>query len=133
MDKAELRERMDKLFQRQQICLNVQKLLIVFTTVFYKCAIVLLPAHIAIVIVCGGILSNQASALASEKYPHVLLRTSYIGRGAGKDPYIIDEAKRRNDNLTVKILKFNNWTIYCFLAAMFAHIFMWCLSAALVF
>ena len=107
MDESALREQIKGLFQKQQMCLGFQKLLIVLTIVFYKHAVILLPVHIAIVVIWGGILSNQATSLARKKYPYVLSRTSYIGTGAGWDPHIMEEATGLNDSLTVKILKFN--------------------------
>lgn len=133
MDEDELREQMRGLLQKQQICLWAQRFLGVLTIIFYRHAILLLPIHLAIAMIWGGILSNQATFLARKKYPYVLLRTSCIGKGAGWGPYIMEEAASHNDNLTVKILKFNHWTVYHCVAAMFGNVFMWFLSAALVF
>lgn len=133
MDENELQEQTKSLLQKQQTCLKIQILLIALSIVFYKCAIVLLPAHFIIMVICGGRLSNKATSIARKKYPDVLLRTSYTGKGAGWDPYIMDEAERCNDNFTVKILKFNHWTVYFFFAAMLGNVFMWCLATALVF
>jgi len=115
------------------MCLTIQKLLIVLAIVFYQCAIVLLPAHVVLVIVCGGILSNQATSLARGKYPDVPLRACRIGKGEGWDPYIMEEAKRLDDSLTVKQLNFNRWTIYHVVVGVLGNVLMWFLSAALVF
>lgn len=133
MDENELQEQIKGLSRKQRICLGIQILLIALSIVFYQYAIMLLPAHFIVVMTFGGGLSNKATSLARKKYPDVPLRAGYIGKGAGWDPYIMEEAKRFNDDLTVKILKFNHWTVYCFLAAMAGNVFMWCLSAALVF
>ena len=133
MDKAGLQERMRKLLQRQRICLTIQKLLIALAIVFYRYAIILLPAHVAFVMICGGILSNQATSLARQKHPDVPLCAGRIGKGEGWDLYLMDEAKRLDDSLTVKLLKFNRWTVYHVVAAVLGNVLMWFLSAALVF
>lgn len=99
--------------------------------VFYRYAIISLPAHMAVLLTFGGVLSNKAVALAREKYPYVLLRVGRFGKGAGWDPYILEEAGRSNDRLTIKILRFQHWSIYCFLAALLGNILMWCFSAVL--
>ena len=133
MDKAGLQERMRNLLQRQRMCLTIQKLLIALAIVFYRYAIVLLPAHVAFFMICGGIFSNQATSLARDKYPDVPLRACRIGKGEGWDPYIMEEAKRLDDVLTVKLLKFNRWTVCHAIAAAVGNGSMWFLSAALVF
>ena len=133
MDKAGLQERMRKLLQRQRMCLTIQKLLIALAIVFYRYAIVLLPAHVAFFMICGGIFSNQATSLAREKYLDVPLRAGRVGKGEGWDPYIMDEARRLDDALMVKLLKFNRWTVYHVVAAALGNALMWFLSATLVF
>ncbi len=77
MDENALREQIKGLFQKQQMCLGFQKLLIVLTIVFYKHAVILLPVHIAIVVIWGGILSNQATSLARKK-PRMFFRAQTI-------------------------------------------------------
>lgn len=129
MDENELQSSMERLYIKQQRCLIIQKILTLLTIVLYKYGVILLPAHLMIVLIFSGILSNKATSLSREKYPHVLLRTSRIGKGYGWDPYIIEEAKRVNDELTVKILSFNWRTIYCFLAAMLGNALIWILAS----
>lgn len=129
MAERELNEHMERLSRRQRVCLNVQALLAALTVIFYQYAIVLLPTHMVVVLIPGGILSNKATRLARQKYPYVTLRTGFIGRGAGWDPYIIGEAKRLHDGLTVQVLNFGRRTIYCFLASALGTILMWCFAA----
>lgn len=50
-------------------------------------------------------MSNKATSLAWEKYPYIPEQGSCVGKGAGYDPYIMAEATRFNDDLTVKLLK----------------------------
>ena len=45
----------------------------------------------------------------------------------------MEEAKRLDDALTVKLLKFNRWTIYHVVVGVLGNVLMWFLSAALVF
>lgn len=129
MTENELQERMKHLYQKQRICLNIQKLLIVLSIVFFKGAFILLTAHVVFLIVYSNILCNRATSLARTKYPYVPM--GRVGKGIGWDPFIITEARRHNDNLTVKLLKFNYWTVYCFAAAMIGNVLMWLLAAAL--
>lgn len=129
MTERELNERMERLSRRQRVCLSIQALLAALTVIFYQCAILLLPAHMVVVLIPGGILSNKATRLARQKYPYVSLRTAFLGRGTGWDPYIIDEAKRLHDGLTVRVLSFGRRTIYCFLAAALGAALMWCFAA----
>lgn len=129
MTERELNQHMERLSRRQRVCLSVQVLLAALSVIFYQYAVVLLPAHMATVLIPGGILSNKATELARQKYPYVPLRTGFIGRGAGWDPYIIDEARRLHDDLTVQVLNFGRRTIYCLLAAALGASLMWCFAA----
>lgn len=129
MTENEIKERMESLLQKQQQCLKLQKLLIILTIGFFKYGVIPLFLHIAIVIIWGGILSNKATSLARKKYPYV--RIGRVGIGASWDPFIIDEANRLNDNLTVQILKYNIWTLGHFACAMIGYCVMWIIAAAL--
>ena len=109
--------------------MEFQKLLIILTIVCFKYGVIALFLHIAIVIIYGGVLSRKATSLARKKYPYVPIGP--VGMGASWDPYIIDEANRFKDNLTVKILKYNTKTILHFGIAMTGFCVMWILAAAL--
>ena len=97
------------------------------TVAFFKFGVVLLFIHVAILILYSNTLSSKATLLARKKYPYVPIGP--YGKGSSWDPYIIEEAKRLNDNLTVRILKYNIWTVCCVGAALLGYIFVWILSS----
>lgn len=77
-----LQERMERLSSRQGLCLKVRAALAVLTLVWYELAAAVLPAHMAVVVLWGGPLSDRAAALARERYPGVPARVGVIGKGA---------------------------------------------------
>ena len=96
---------------------------------FFKYGVVPLFVYAAIIRICGGILSNEATSLARKKYPYVPI--GRVGGGLSWDPYIRDEAKRFHDDWTVDILKYNVSTVLHFGAAMLGYLLLWMLADAL--
>jgi len=78
--------------------------------------------HAFIAIPFCVVFSWRASSLARKKYPYVIAYTSYIGKGAGWDPYIESAAERYGDIATVNMLKFNRRSIGCLLVAMVSYV-----------
>lgn len=85
----------------------------------------MLFVHVGILIFYSNALSLKATRLARKKYPYVPIGPS--GKGFSWDPYIMDEANRLNDCLTIKILQFNIWTVCCFGIAMIGYVLIWLL------
>lgn len=86
-------------------------------------------AHALLCILWGGSLSRNATALAKKKYPYVPFGPGYGGRGFSWDTTIIAEASRSNDDLTVKILKFNYTCIWTCIAGLLVYAFVFMLIA----
>ncbi len=56
------------------------------------------------------------------KYPFLGHRR--VGSGFSWDPPIIEEAKKCNDKLTVRILRFNYWSLGLVALSFFVYLFM---------
>lgn len=129
MSDQELQSCMEELYRKQQKFIKIQKIFIMLSIVLFYFAIIWLFAHIALLIIWGGYLSNKATSLARKKYPYVRLQR--VGKGVSWDPAIITEATLFNDDLTVKIIKFNNLSMFYYGVAFFGNILMWVLAAFL--
>jgi hypothetical protein len=120
---------MKAVYQKQQRCLKVQRLLIVIQTVANTYGGIIAVAHTLFSILWGGFLSSKATALAREKYPYVPIGPGYGGRGFSWDTAIMAEASCSNDDLTIKILKFNYTCIWTCIAGLLAYAFVFVLIA----
>ncbi len=132
MTDEELQACMEELYQKQQKCLKIQKRLVIATMIFFVVAFIPLLAESLIGIIWGGYLSNKATSLARKRYPYISLGPGYGGRGFSWDPWLIAEAKRSNDDMTVKILEFNRSTVNYGVAALLGCCLMWFLAALLL-
>lgn len=124
MTEQQLQQQMKALLAKQQSCLWIQKILLVLSILFYPFAILLLPAHVVWIILRGSSLSNQALSLAREKYPYVPMAVT-LGGKVEWEACIIPEARRLQDDLTVRLLKFNRYTLYYGAAALLGNGLMW--------
>lgn len=122
MAEQEIESQMFKVYEAQQKCLKVQELLAALTFPFYLFGFIPLLLNFLVSFAWGIYLRNKASSLAMTKYPSLGPRR--VGSGFSWDPPMIDEAKRRNDNLTVKILRFNYWSLGLVAVSFFVYLFM---------
>ncbi len=130
LSEEELQAKMNQVYQEQQKCLKIQKVLVVITIFSYLLGFIPLFIHLFIAIIWGTILTNRASVLAKEKYP--CLGMCPVGRGYSWDPPIVEAATRNNDSLTVKILSFNMLSKLIFGAAFLGYGFMLTAGAQLL-
>ncbi len=122
MQKQELEDQMVKIYVAQQKCLRTQEVFVGLTFPFYLFGIIPVLVNFVISLTWGIYLRNKASSLAAAKYPGLGLRR--VGNGSSWDPPIIEEAKRCHDRLTVKILRFNGWSLGLVAASFFVYLFM---------
>lgn len=122
LTQQELNTQMIKIYEAQQKCLKVQEALVSLTFPFYLFGIIPILVNFLISLTWGIYLRNKASSLAVSKYPFCGSRR--VGNGFSWDPPIIDEAKRCNDGLTVKILRFNYWSLGLVVASILVYLFM---------
>jgi len=113
---------MVKVYEAQQRCLKVQEIFVALTFPFYLFGMIPILIDFLITLTWGVYLRNKASSLAATKYPFLGHRR--VGSGFSWDPPIIDEAKRCNDRLTVKILRFNYWSLGLAVASILVYLFM---------
>lgn len=122
LSEKELEAQMVKVYDGQQACLRVQEILVALTFPFYFLGIIPILVGFVIILTWGAYLRNKASSLAAEKYPGLGYRR--VGSGFSDDPPIIDAAKRCQDGLTVKILRFNYWSLGLVIASILVYLFM---------
>lgn len=122
MTEQELDTEMGKIYEAQQKCLRIQEILVALTFPFYLFGIIAVVLNFLVAVTWGIYLVNKASSLAIKKYPHLGYRR--CGNGISWDPPIIDEAKKCHDTLTVRILRFNYWSLGLVAASMLVYIFM---------
>ncbi len=125
MSGVELSNQMSDLKIKQVRFNKVQKLFCIITIMFFPIGVFSLFIHAGLMIFYGNHLSNKATSLAKTKYPYIMAGPT--GKGWGWDPYLIDEAFRENDTLTVEILKHNFRTVLYFGIALIGYIAMWIL------
>lgn len=120
MQEETLEVKMAKLYRMQQVCLTLQKVLVILTIIFYLFGMIPVLLSFLLSLFWGTYLRNKADSLAREKYPFVPLAVH------SKNPYapIREEAERQGDSLTVEILAFNWSSLLAVAAAMLAYIFM---------
>lgn len=121
MTVQEVETAMEELYEKQQKCLLMQKRLMIAAMVFFVVGFIPLFANAFICIFWGNYLANKATSLARKKYPYVPIGPGYGGRGLSWDPMLIYTAKRLDDDLTIKILRFNRATINYMVRAMLGY------------
>lgn len=117
-----LEAQMVKIYESQQKCLRTQEVLVALTFPFYFFGFIPLLLNFFVTLIWGNYLRNRASSLATSKYPGLGYRRG--GNGFSCDPPIIDEAKRRHDTLTVRVLRFNYWSLLLVILSMLIYLFM---------
>ncbi len=122
MPKQELEGQMVEIYAAQQKCLRTQEIFVGLTFPFYLFGIIPVLVNLVISLTWGIYLRNKAGSLAAAKYPGLGLRR--IGNGFSWDPPIIEKAKSCNDRLTVKILRFNDWSLVLVATSFFVYLFM---------
>ena len=119
MSQDELNSCIEALQKNQRIFLTLQLVLVVLSVILgEKPGTILMFIQAPIIIIFGWFFSAKASTLARKKYPNVIAHTTIVGKGAGWDPFIEDEAMKQGDNTTVQILKFNRRCVCLFLVGM---------------
>ncbi len=122
MQEQELEDQMVKIYVAQQKCLRTQEVFVGLTFPFYLFGIIPVLVNFVISLTWGIYLRNKASSLAAAKYPGLGRRR--VGKGFSWDPPMIKKAKSCNDRLTVKLLRFNDWSLGLVAASLFVYLFM---------
>lgn len=120
MPEETLEAQMTKLYRMQQVCLTIQKVLIILAIIFYLFGMIPVLLSFLLSFLWGTYLRNKADSLARAKYPFVPL----AAHSKNPNAPIREEAGRQGDSLTLEILAFNWSSLLAVVAAMLAYIFM---------
>jgi len=107
----ELQAQMEEVYQQQQKCLRLQKGLGTATLVLVFLGVFPIFAQMFVCIFWGGHLANKATKLVRKRYPYVPIGPGFGGRGLSWDMTLTVTATRFNDELAIKIIKFNSVSV----------------------